>query len=71
MVALYSGTFFLPLLSPFFAGFWASKQRYSSQREIIDVVRNYSSHNISVDVFVIDWKHYECVGDWGFTMVRT
>ena len=48
-------------------GFWASKQRYASQTEILDTVRNYRAHNITVDVLVIDWKHYECVGDWNFT----
>jgi alpha-glucosidase (family GH31 glycosyl hydrolase) len=27
-----------------------------------------TSHGIDVDVLVIDWKHYACVGDWGFTL---
>jgi alpha-glucosidase (family GH31 glycosyl hydrolase) len=49
-------------------GFWASKERYSSQTEIVDVVKNYGARGIAVDVLVIDWKHYQCVGDWGFTL---
>ena len=48
-------------------GLWASKQRYASQEEIINVVRNYSYHNISVSAVVIDWKHYKCFGDWRFS----
>ena len=35
--------------------------RYASQDEIVQVVQNYSSHGIQVDVLVIDWKHYNCV----------
>ena len=34
----------------------------------MSVVRNYTSHGIQVDVLVIDWKHYRCVGDWSFTL---
>eukprot|EP01052_Picozoa_sp_SAG31_P019329 SAG31_NODE_1404_length_8479_cov_2.258760_8_plen_415_part_00 len=49
-------------------GFWASKERYASQAEILQVVQNYTAHGIQVDVLVIDWKHYDCVGDWGFTL---
>eukprot|EP00658_Telonema_sp_P-2_P069190 TRINITY_DN5828_c0_g1_i3.p1 TRINITY_DN5828_c0_g1~~TRINITY_DN5828_c0_g1_i3.p1 ORF type:complete len:292 (+),score=29.25 TRINITY_DN5828_c0_g1_i3:903-1778(+) len=47
---------------------WASKERYASQLEILQVVRNYSAHSIHPGVLVIDWKHYQCVGDWGFTL---
>jgi alpha-D-xyloside xylohydrolase len=43
-------------------GFWASKQRYASQTEIVEVVKNYTLHGIDVSVLVIDWKHYNCVG---------
>ena len=49
----------------------ASKERYSSQAEIMQVVKNYTAHGIQVDVLVIDWKHYDCVGDWGFTLNPT
>lgn len=49
-------------------GFWASKNRYTSQTEIIDIVQNYTKHGINVSVLVIDWKHYKCVGDWGFSL---
>lgn len=61
----------LPTVLPDWAlGFWASKQRYASTAEIIDTVKNYTAHNITVDVLVIDWKHYRCVGDWDFTLNR-
>ena len=50
-------------------GLWASKQRYTSVQEIEAVISNYTvTHGIPVEVLVIDWKHYECVGDWGFTV---
>jgi alpha-D-xyloside xylohydrolase len=49
-------------------GFWVSKQRYASTTEVIDVARNYTQHGFNVSVFVIDWKHYACQGDWSFTL---
>jgi alpha-D-xyloside xylohydrolase len=60
-----------PRLPDWALGLWASKQRYASQAEILGAVRNYTAvHGIDVDVLVIDWKHYECVGDWDFTLDR-
>lgn len=50
------------------SGLWASKQRYASQKEIVEVVQNYSDHGIVPSVLVIDWKHYNCAGDWAFTL---
>lgn len=49
-------------------GLWASKQRYASQTEILKIANNYSAHGITPSVVVIDWKHYNCVGDWAFTL---
>ena len=50
-------------------GLWASKQRYTSIQEIESVISNYTvTHQIPVDVLVIDWKHYACVGDWSFSL---
>jgi alpha-D-xyloside xylohydrolase len=58
-----------PVLPDWALGFWASKQRYASTTEVVDVVKNYTStHDINVSVLVIDWKHYDCVGDWSFSL---
>jgi alpha-D-xyloside xylohydrolase len=62
LTAYYDAIGLPPVLPTWALGFWASKQRYASQTEIVDVVHQYRAHNISVDVLVIDWKHYQCVG---------
>eukprot|EP00037_Helgoeca_nana_P030558 m.378413 g.378413 ORF g.378413 m.378413 type:complete len:552 (-) comp28216_c0_seq4:3214-4869(-) len=62
LTAYYAAIGLPPVLPTWALGFWASKQRYASQTEIVDVVHQYRAHNISVDVLVIDWKHYQCVG---------
>jgi alpha-glucosidase (family GH31 glycosyl hydrolase) len=56
----YYGAIGLPTQLPDWAlGFWASKERYSSQAEILSTVHNYTSiHGIDVSVLVIDWKTY-------------
>lgn len=56
----YYGAIGLPTQLPDWAlGFWASKERYASQAEILETVHNYTSiHGIDVSVLVIDWKTY-------------
>ena len=45
-------------------GFWQSRQRYQSQKEILDVVREYRQRGIPLDNIVEDW-HYWSEPDWG------
>ena len=66
----YSAIGHAPALPDWALGFWASKERYSSQTEILQVVTEYKAHGIVPQVLVIDWKHYACVGDWDFTLAR-
>ena len=45
-------------------GFWQSRQRYKTQAEILDVVREYRERGIPLDNIVEDW-HYWREPDWG------
>jgi alpha-D-xyloside xylohydrolase len=45
-------------------GFWQSRQRYKSQAEILDVVREYRKRGIPLDNIVEDW-HYWREPEWG------
>jgi alpha-D-xyloside xylohydrolase len=45
-------------------GFWQSRQRYKTQAEILDVVREYRKRGIPLDNIVEDW-HYWREPDWG------
>lgn len=45
-------------------GYWQSKEKYSSQQELLDVASRYRELGIPLDVLVQDWKTWE--GDlWG------
>jgi len=45
-------------------GFWQSRQRYKTQAEVLDVVREYRKRGIPLDNIVEDW-HYWREDDWG------
>jgi alpha-D-xyloside xylohydrolase len=45
-------------------GFWQSRQRYKSQAEILDVVREYRRRGIPLDNVVEDWFYWPET-DWG------
>ena len=53
-------------LPHFASGFWQSKNRYRSQDELLDVAKNYYDRKIPVGIIVIDWFHWNHVGDWSF-----
>ncbi len=45
-------------------GYWQSKERYSTQQELVDVVQRYRELGVGLDVIVQDWKTW--VGEeWG------
>lgn len=48
------------------AGFWQSKLRYKTQRELLEVAREYHRRGIPVSVMVIDFYHWKRSGDWCF-----
>jgi alpha-D-xyloside xylohydrolase len=45
-------------------GYWQSRERYKSQDELVNVVREYRKRNIPLDNIVLDWSYWP-VKSWG------
>ena len=45
-------------------GYWQSRERYKSQWELIDVVKEYRKRKIPLDNIVLDWSYWP-VKSWG------
>lgn len=45
-------------------GLWQSRERYKTQKEIVDVVKEYRKRNIPLDNIVQDWSYWK-EDDWG------
>jgi len=58
---LLTGDTPIPLKSAF--GYIQSKQRYTSQSELMDVARGYRERHLPIDDLVIDWFHYTKMGE--------
>ncbi len=56
----------LPRLPSWASGFWQSKLRYRTQEELLAVAREYYRRGIPLAVIVIDFFHWEHLGDWSF-----
>ena len=53
------------VMAPLWAyGFWQSRQRYKTQDELLDVVREYRKRGIGLDSIVLDWFYWR-ENDWG------
>lgn len=48
------------------AGFWQCKLRYKTQKELLEVAREYHRRKLPVSVMVIDFHHWSKSGDWSF-----
>ncbi len=48
------------------AGFWQCKLRYKTQKELLEVAREYHRRKLPVSVMVIDFHHWSKAGDWTF-----
>jgi alpha-D-xyloside xylohydrolase len=48
-----------PIVPSWAMGFWQSRERYRSQNELIDVVKEYRKRNIPLDNIVLDWQYWE------------
>lgn len=48
------------------AGFWQCKLRYKTQKELLEVAREYHRRKLPVSVMVIDFHHWKTSGDWSF-----
>jgi alpha-D-xyloside xylohydrolase len=53
-----------PIMPEWAFGFWQSRERYRSQKELLDVVREYRKRNIPLDNIVLDWSYWP-VNSWG------
>lgn len=49
-----------------YPGYWHSKNRYSSQGELLAAARGFHNRSIPVDVIVIDYLHWKVMGDFSF-----
>lgn len=45
-------------------GFWQSRERYKTQKELIDVVKEFRTRQIPLDNIVLDWSYWE-QDKWG------
>ncbi|MEO7099488.1 MAG: TIM-barrel domain-containing protein [Luteolibacter sp.] len=60
-----------PMLGKWAWGFWQSKERYTSQQELQDVVAQYRSLSIPIDGIIQDWQYWPTLnqttaaGGWG------
>lgn len=53
-----------PVMPEWSLGFWQSRQRYTSQKEILDVVSEYRRRRIPLDNIVLDWQYWP-IDKWG------
>jgi alpha-D-xyloside xylohydrolase len=53
-----------PMLPKWAFGYVQSKERYKTQDEILDVVKEYRQRQIPLDAIVEDWQHWP-EGQWG------
>jgi len=53
-----------PVMPKWAMGFWQSRQRYTNQEEMLNVVREYRKRNIPFDNIVLDWQYWP-IDKWG------
>ena len=54
----------VPMLPRWAYGYWQSKERYKTRREILNIAMEYRSRNIPIDVIVQDWQYW---GKYGWS----
>lgn len=53
-----------PIVPKWAMGFWQSRQRYTTQEEILSTVKTFRENHIPLDNIVLDW-HYWPTDGWG------
>jgi alpha-D-xyloside xylohydrolase len=48
-----------PIVPKWAMGFWQSRERYRSQKDMLDVVKEYRKQHIPLDNIVLDWQYWE------------
>jgi len=56
-----------PLLPKAAYGYIQCKQRYASQKELLDVAEGYRKRNLPADVLVVDWFYFTKMGQFDFS----
>ncbi|MBQ3807450.1 MAG: DUF5110 domain-containing protein [Kiritimatiellae bacterium] len=54
----------VPMLPLWSYGFCQSRERYTSQQEIVDVLRRYRKERIPIDVIIQDWQYWGDTEHW-------
>ena len=65
---LLSGS--VPMLPKSAYGYIQCKQRYVSQKELMDVAQGYRDRKLPIDVLVVDWFHYTKMGEMDMDPVK-
>lgn len=55
-----------PVLPEYAAGYWHSRNRYSSQAELLAAAEGFHNRTIPVGIIVIDYHHWVNMGDYSF-----
>ena len=53
-----------PMMGRWLWGFWQCKERYASQKELIDVVTEYRKRGVPIDGVIQDWQYWK-LDTWG------
>jgi alpha-D-xyloside xylohydrolase len=53
-----------PIIPKWAMGLWQSRERYKTQQELLDVVREFRKRQIPLDNIVLDWQYWE-PDKWG------
>lgn len=48
-----------PIVPNWAMGFWQSRERYTNQKELVSVVKEYRRRRIPLDNIVLDWQYWE------------
>lgn len=67
VMKIYSDlTGYAPQFPAWASGFWQCKLRYESQKELLEVAREYKQRGIPINAIVIDYFHWTEQGEWKF-----
>jgi alpha-D-xyloside xylohydrolase len=58
-------------LPSYASGLWQSKDRYRSNDEVLSVARQFQAIPLNVSMLVIDYLHWDWLGDWSFGYGQT
>jgi alpha-D-xyloside xylohydrolase len=48
-----------PIVPKWAMGFWQSRERYHTQKEIIETVKEFRKRGVPIDNIVLDWRYWE------------